>query len=60
MWSTMETLNPIVLEDSMLRLDFLMEFKSVFTKYLDSIMVSSITMGSRVNSGDHMCFCSCG
>ena len=60
MWTTMVTLNPMVLEDSMLRLDILMKSDSDFTKYLDPIMVSSNTMGFRVNMGDPMYFCSCG
>ena len=34
MWSTMGTLNPIVLEDPMKRSDILMKSDSDFTKYL--------------------------
>ena len=59
-WSTMGTLNLMVLENSMFRLDFLMKSNSDFTKYLHPIIVSSNTMRFRVNTGDHMCFCSCG
>ena len=32
----------------------------ILTKYLDPNMVSSNTMGFRVNMGDPMYFCSCG
>ena len=53
-WSTMGTLNLMVLENSMFRLDFLMKSNSDFTKYLDTIIMSSNTMGFRDTMVDHM------
>ena len=47
MWSTMVTLNPMVLEDPILRLDILMKSNSDFIKYLHSMMMSSNPMEFR-------------
>ena len=41
MWSTMVTLNYMVLEVTMLRLNIFMKSDFMFIKYLDTIMVSS-------------------
>ena len=57
MWSTMMTLNPMLLEDPILRLDILMRSNSEYIKYMDHIMMSPNHMGIRVIMGDHMCFC---
>ena len=56
MWSTMVTLNPMLLEDPILRLYILMRSNLEYIKYMDHIMMSSNHMGIRVIMGDHMCF----
>ena len=60
MLSTVVTLNPIVLVETMVLVDILMKSDYVFTKYLDPSMVSTYTMGFRVTTVDHMCLCSHG
>ena len=60
MWSTVVTLNPMVLVETMVLLDILMKSDYVLTKYLDPNMVPTYTMGFRVTTVDHMCLCSHG
>ena len=60
MWSTMVTLNSMVLEDTMLRLNILMKLDLVFINYLYTNMVSTNTIGFRVTLVYHMGFCSHG
>ena len=60
MWSTMVTRNPMVLEDIMVRSDILMNPNYMFIKYINPNMVSSNTMGIRVNMVDHMSLCNHG
>ena len=60
MWSTMVILIPMVLEDTLVMLYILMKSDYVFIKYLDPNMVSSNTMGFRLNMVDHMSLCSMG
>ena len=60
MWSTRVTLNPMVLEDTMVKLKFLLKSDFMFIKYLDPIMVPTDTMGFRVTMVDTMCLCNHG
>ena len=60
MWSTRVTLNPMVLEDTMVVVEILMKSDYMLTRYNDPNMVSSNTMGFRVNMVDHMSLCSLG
>ena len=60
MWSTVVTLNPMVLVETMVLLDILMKSDYVLTKYIDPNMVPTYTMGFRVTTVDHMCLCSHG
>ena len=56
MWYTMGTLNPMVLEDPMLRVDILMKSKSDFIKMSNLNLESYSTMGFRVTMVGHMYF----
>ena len=58
MWSTMVTLNPMVLVDTKLMVDIMLKSDYVFIKYLDPNMVPFNTMWFRVTTVDHMCICS--
>ena len=60
MWSTMVTPIPMVLEYIMVRLNILVKSDYMFIKYINPNMVSSNTMGFRVNMVDHMYLCSLG
>ena len=57
MWSTMLTLNPMVLEDTILVSRYLMAMKSNFIKMSNLTMMYSNTMGIRVTMVDHMSLC---
>ena len=60
MWSTMVTLIPMVLEYIMVRLNILVKSNYMFIKYINPNVVTTHTMGFRVNMGDHMSLCSHG
>ena len=60
MWSTMVTLIPMVLEDTLVMLYILMKSDYVFIKYHDPNMVSSNTIEFRVTMVGHMSQCSVG
>ena len=55
MWSTMVTLNPMVLVDTKVMLDILIKSDYMSIKYLNHNMVLTNTMGFRVTTRDHMC-----
>ena len=60
MWSTMMTLIPMVLEDTIVVVEILMKSDYMLTRYNDPNMVSSNTMGFRVTMVDHMSLCNVG
>ena len=60
MWSTMVTLNTMVLVDTKLMVYIMLKSDYMFIKYPDPNMVPTDTMGFRVTTGNHMCLCSHG
>ena len=60
MWSTMMTLIPMVLEDTMVVVEILMKSDYMLTRYTDPNMFLTNTMGFRVALVDHMSLCSQG
>ena len=59
-WSTMMTLIPMLLEDTMVVVEILMKFDYMFTRYTDPNMFPTNTMGFRVTLVDNMSLCSQG
>ena len=58
MWSTMVTLNPMVLVDTKLMVDIMFKSDYRFIKYLGPNLVPTDTMEFRVTMVDNMCLCS--
>ena len=58
MWSIMVTLNPMMLEDTMIVLEILMKSNYMLTRYTVPNMFPTNTMGFRVTLVDHMSLCS--
>ena len=54
MWSTIVTLNPVVLEDTMVVLDIMVQSNYMVTRYIDPKIFPTNTSGLRVNMVDHM------
>ena len=60
MWYTMVTLNPMVLEDTIMVVEILMKSDYLLTRYNDPNMFPTNTMGFRITLVDHMSLCSQG